>query len=538
MAAPQGRCRGTALLIWSVAFDRAFALNVAGSDGRSTIRGSPPLALLNQDSEAKSVGEVGDAQAAAMQALASRVGRYENAKRALQDRMVKLVSGAKMRPAGWFGAFSEAESTFDEDAWNDGPEYPELTADEGWDASTPTGILPHGGENSFPAEWFHESKSGGPKEAWQTHYPNLEMGEGGRYAPPWRRSSNGRWQQHYQPTGLGHDQTQTKPAAWFDTIVRQYDSYGRKLEPHDKSGRQYVEWTTVTKTANLTCAAPGCVANASLAVFDGATQRGKHCRLTVKIHPTDFDDDWSKENVAWVTANDEVVNTNCDPMAKGCNATTQAPLFPCITDYDLTRIIRQKNGTLDVAAKITEFVDECPMNGFLLNGVVSATCFVAPRTQPSTTTAPTLSPTLPTPALSAEDTCLLQCAAQNCTAQCTMKLDPVMIKGKTCKLGVKLNQTDFDGDHGSNEIVEWIKVDGANVSTNIAPGKNPCKAAATGTPLSPADMVFIAVTGQDVTSHAADGTLVVSGKITPKVDECASNGFLLDAIASVNCTTP
>merc|ERR1711920_621736 len=75
------------------------------------------------------------------------------------------------------------------------------------------------------------------------------------------------------------------------------------------------------------------------------------------------------------------------------------------------------------------------------------------------------------------------------------------------------------------------------VTTNVKPGKNPCKASYSGKPLSSGDLEFVAVKDHDVTSLLKNGSISVAAQISDLVDECASQGFLLDAVAEVNCSS-
>lgn len=448
------------------------------------------------------------------------------------------------QPPGWFGAFSQAESTYDEDGVNEDPDYPEAEVANGdYEAGSKPGLLAHGGADGFPPDWFQESRSGGPKEAWQTQYPLVEgLGSSPGGQVPWRRSSNGKWQQHYKPPMLSgaSSRSNAKSAVWFDTGVDLYDSFGRPEQPDSSSGRAYIEWQERTKNVSLTCKNPGCIANATIAMFDAVKERVKHCRLTMKVHPTDFDDEYSRENVEWTILNGAKVNAQCNPYARGCNATAQAPLYPCLESLDITDFIDEETGALKLASKITDMVDECPTaTGNLLDGVAMATCFVADKVQlPPPGLPPSLTPAPSDVLLSDHGTCKLQCKTTNCTAQCTVRLNQKDVENKTCKLGVILNQTDFDGDLGSVEVVNYIKADGKELGKDIKPGKNPCKLRMQGTALTQAQISYEAVKDHDVTADAKDGTLLVEGQISEKVDECASNGNLLDAIATVNCTGP
>lgn len=125
----------------------------------------------------------------------------------------------------------------------------------------------------------------------------------------------------------------------------------------------------------FSCAAPGCTARVSLQAFDAAKETARHCRLNVYVHPTDYDDDYSKEVIEYVSANGKILTRNVNPKARGCNVTTQKPFYPCVNDFHVDAIIDDL-GTLVVEAKNSPLVDECPYEGNLLSGLAVVTCLV------------------------------------------------------------------------------------------------------------------------------------------------------------------
>lgn len=622
---------------------------------------------------------------------------------------------------GWFGAFSEGESTFDEDA-----DYrthrdaaPWVNNLDGWNP-------PMKGDTSG-ADFFHESPSAAWKSAWQTHYPAIQSGVAGQGVNlgPWYRGTGGSWNQDYR-SGYPNSGS-TKPAAWFDSAVNQIDGYGRPKEPYAGTGRRYEMWREQSVNTTISCADPGCVANASLQAFNGRLEQATRCRMNFDVHATDFDEDWSGEKVEWIYVNNALVNQNCTPRASGCAMKGMAgiALYNCVLELPLDMIITW-TGTLSIGAKISSHVDECPFQGNMLAGVVQVTCMVTERnpsplfdgrpTYPGSSadssapgsgdgssmgtggssgadgsgdgdasgadgtgadgtgadgtgaddtgadgtdatgagddgsgtggsgtgtsddgsgTEPTvvgdlLNGTLgpggllngtgglngsgilggvngsgilggingsgipgvpglpglpgsggsgnasmpggnttsmpdtgvgsagndtglwyPGDGLSGTTTALvtgedgntilralapLQCTLAGCEAEEELLLTTSDdTKFGSCQMSVYLNQTDFDGGY-SSETVEYVALEGNNISTNIAPGKNPCHEEMAGTPL-PADQIpFALVTSYDVTAQANAGKFTVSGKLSPKVDECASNGRLFDGWIIVDCT--
>lgn len=102
-----------------------------------------------------------------------------------------------------------------------------------------------------------------------------------------------------------------------------------------------------------------------------------------------------------------------------------------------------------------------------------------------------------------------------------------------CKLKVVVTPTDFDQDSGSVELIEYLSVNGQRRVTNAAPGQNPCKVAhASETSVASVRQQYTLV-DEDVSPDA--GIVELEGKISPQVDECASNGYLLDGFAEVTC---
>mmetsp|Transcript_65831 Transcript_65831/g.183400 ORF Transcript_65831/g.183400 Transcript_65831/m.183400 type:complete len:548 (-) Transcript_65831:201-1844(-) len=460
-------------------------------------------------------------------------------------------------PAGAFGAFSEGESTFDEDGVDEQPAFPER------------GVVRDGKIYNFadfpiydpiavsgqPAKWFEESPSGGTEEAWQTFYPAIEDVHRNGLAqrnPPWRGGGPlGTHQQHveYKAQDFKNDflRPDAKEAAWFDTSVEQFDAFGRSREPLEMSGRRYLEWELRTVNQTLTCGPAGCVANATLQVFDYETEEHRHCMLNVGLHATDFDDEYSRERVEWISVNGKTVTSTCDPMASGCGDDrpfAQRPLYHCLSDYPVSPTLFSGTGVLHLAGKLSPMVDECPVDGNLLSGVASVTCFV--RTIPS---APTSAPTVlkedtAEAELGFNGSALLQCPSPGCEASAVVRLGQQPVN-RTCRLTVTLKQTDFDGDLGSVEEVVFVKVDGDLVKEHLQPGRNPCKESATGGPslsvtngtsAAAAEVPsFVAIDGEDVTATAKDGIIAVAMRISDMVDECGSRGFLLDAVADVAC---
>jgi hypothetical protein len=253
------------------------------------------------------------------------------------------------------------------------------------------------------------------------------------------------------------------------------------------------------------------------------------CWMSFGVHPTDFDDEACEENVEYVKVNNETVTTRCDPGTRGCMppaATNKSVIFPCIRWMDVTKELEQGKGSLTVAAKISQLVDECPLdNGALLSGIAEVTCWILDMPVVTTTTTTTTEAINP-------GRCPLQCKLCGCIANCSLTLEPMSKAGHKCLLGVSIRQTDFESPE---ELVEWISVNNKTIKTKCKPGKNQCLEKKIATTAFTHD-AFPCVTGYDVTSLAAQNqTIDVSAKISLMVDECPSNGFLLDGFAEVIC---
>eukprot|EP00927_Polykrikos_kofoidii_P018942 TRINITY_DN18819_c0_g1_i1.p1 TRINITY_DN18819_c0_g1~~TRINITY_DN18819_c0_g1_i1.p1 ORF type:complete len:580 (+),score=70.43 TRINITY_DN18819_c0_g1_i1:276-2015(+) len=497
---------------------------------------SPSRSSFSPFSLASASDSIGSGSAVAEAAKSKASGKAEVAR-------ASKTNSTGPKSADWFGAFSESESTWDVDAASLGREHRK-------GAYAPsTGA---GDDKGIPADWFEETPSGGAKEAWQTFYPEVPTSHPASFRnPPWRHG-----EQNYDIMADSVDaalsNTYAKPAAWFDSAIHQYDGFGRIRQPSEDSPRRYLEWTPRSRSVSFSCGPPGCTATTSLVAFDEATELYRHCSLSVKIHATDFDDEYSRENVEWITVNGNKVTTKCDPMKSGCSEqgkpAAERILYPCLTDMVLDHHI-VRSGTLNISGKISPMVDECPVDGNMLSGIATVSCMVHNKSESrqlqdqSSEESETISRNF---------TQRLVCATPGCTASTSFLISPVDALNKTCRLTIKINQTDFDGDHGSTEIVEWIKLGNETLKSNISPGKNPCKEAmsaqsAGSTTTSntsanaqnraiPRGDPFVVLDGEDITNKINGNIMVISSKISDMVDECGSNGMLFDGRATIECS--
>jgi len=403
-----------------------------------------------------------------------------------------------------------------------------------------------------------------------------------------------------------------KDAAWFDIGADQYDGFGRPRLPSDLSDKYYAEWSEMKRMMNLTCADPGCTANGTLQVFENlSVEEYKMCRLSVMLRATDFDDEYSRETVEWLTVNEKEVMRNFTPMAKGCgnlkpdvitslvetsqhaskngskttsNATSSgtpsgasflvgdSPLYGFLSDIDVQELLGS-NGSLNIVGKISKYVDECPIDGNHFSAVAIVTCFHRPILIPPTTTTTTIVAPLAPAELAINISRPVQCKAPGCTANILMTLPDRIKDNRTCKLTVRINNTDFDSPGDADvETIEWLQLNGNNETLGKISGTNPCQLAQIETETisndtskkanisSDLNTTWIAyenetlvdnVTVQstlirdyitlldqkDVTNMVAGGNLTLSVKITDMVDECAIDGYLLYGIAELVCIT-
>jgi hypothetical protein len=321
--------------------------------------------------------------------------------------------------------------------------------------------------------------------------------------------------------------------AWFDSSVAQNDQYSRMNYPDAHSPRRDISWVEKSINTSLTCDKPGCIANSSIiAPFDPSKEQAKDCLISVFFHPTDMDNEFQGERVEYIQVNGKPFAHSCHPFADGCNSTATRPLIPCMNAVPLDMVLPE-NGVLTISAKISDQVDECPYQGNYLSAVPMVTCMVTPKEEASAM--PTQAPadiqngvcTLQAP---------LQCAAKGCSSKISIPISESCAQQGSCKLSINVTQTDYDNNDGTAELIEYIKVGSQNASTALKPGQNPCKSKWGGTPLTPDQMTFSALKDYALVNVTNTSTRVlVEAKISQFVDECASDGFLLDAMATVVC---
>jgi hypothetical protein len=452
-----------------------------------------------------------------------------------------------------FNSFSEGESTYKADAdfgQASSINSAKIMLSDGWAPNfhPPAGVnVKVGADETF----FHESMSGGPDAAWQTHYPALSAGSSGQSGTrvgPWYRTRAGGWGQGFG--GVVHNQVNLNnpffkrkmrndlPADFFDFSVVQQDDFGRNKFPNLFSSRRLLGWKERAVNASLTCPDPGCTGSAQIHMFDPYTERAQRCVFSFFVRPTDFDQTYSGEEVSWIKVNNVTVKANCQPQVSGCTGNpVSKELHACVAQVPLDKIMTQ-TGLLEISAKIPEVVDECPYEGNLLSAVPMATCMVAPLD--------------PSPALIGRNQAMLtvtgnqshmtitapfKCKERGCKAFYNFKHLNLGDQEQytNCAMRVTVNQTDFDSSFAP-ELIEYVAVQGTNVSQSVSPGKNPCQAVLAGEPLSDTEMEYVVVDGVDVTEAVRSGSFTVDGKISDTVDECASQGYLLDGMITIDCS--
>jgi hypothetical protein len=437
----------------------------------------------------------------------------------------------KTNPAVWFDAFDQGESTYTYDGTLADPEVNSFTpVRDGWN---PHEINPFT-MGKVKENFFQETDDGGPANIWQTFYP---AAPGAKATGKWFRGTGGTWQQEYMSQndlkGLRLD------PAWFDSSVAQNDEYSRMNYPDSKSPRWNYAYVEKSVNTSLTCDAPGCIANSSLqAPFDPATEMAKDCKISIYFHPTDFENEFLGERVEYITVNGANFATACHPYADGCNQSASRPLIPCVLDVPLDMVLNQSAPTLVISSKVTNVVDECPYNGNYLSAVPMVTCMVAPQE------APPAMQQLADEATVKNGKCTLQapiqCDAKGCLATAEIPVSTDCASKGSCKLSINVTQTDFDNDDGTSELIEYIQVDGINASTSLNPGQNPCKSRWQGNNVTQDQLVYSALSNYALvnvtnTSSVTQRSVLVKAKISHWVDECASNGYLLDGMATIVC---
>lgn len=507
---------------------------------------------------------------------------------------VNVNGGLGPKDAGWFGSFDQMESTYDEngadaDLADNAARRVEFGYDPGFNpGASGSGLALH------PSVWFDESPSAGKVDAWQTH-PSVAAGIAGNTGirnNQWRDTPEG-WVQNYNPSNLVGEKSSgigRQPADWFDSNVLNYDGFGRENLPYPDSPQRLLDvvgasWVAQAVNTTVGCAQIGCTATAALQAFNPVEQEATNCRLSIGVHATDYDNEWSREAIEFWKVNGLLARAACDPRARGCNASAARPLYSCLQGLPVDHII-DGNGTILIQGRINKMVDECPYQGNLLSGVAVVSCMVRSKAavaaaQFAANSAAEAADKVTATAVAAEaakvgatgsksgilgDTngdgildfnettamamnksmyanARLRCNTPGCATVGIINMDPqyAMLGGK-CYMNVTVNQTDFDDGLGAAEEFEFFNVTGiGSLVTHQSPGKNPCNLRYAGTLVSQEDLTYSLVQNYDVTAQllaVPAGSLNVAAKISENVDECASEGNLLAALVEVRCDPP
>mmetsp|Transcript_5480 Transcript_5480/g.9544 ORF Transcript_5480/g.9544 Transcript_5480/m.9544 type:complete len:510 (-) Transcript_5480:133-1662(-) len=149
-----------------------------------------------------------------------------------------------------------------------------------------------------------------------------------------------------------------------------------------------IEPTWQVYIAPLKCEERGCTATTIVDVNDTwVLQDHVVCRLDVQVNQTDFDNEaGSVEAISYIAVQGDPVRENVLPGSNPCVAAwgddTQ-PLTPsqktvlALQGFDVTAIARE--GNFQVSGAISEFVDECPSQGWLFDALAVVNCSQLPQ---------------------------------------------------------------------------------------------------------------------------------------------------------------
>lgn len=457
---------------------------------------------------------------------------------AAANATANATANASWQPPDWFGGFDAGESTYTEDA-----DFGRQTLPSSQRAQLAGGWAPAltnpFAEQVVQDEWFHESRSG-DTGALQSHYPGGVLDE-----LPWYQNEAGEWHQAQVPPPAAFDRRGAHiPADWFESRINKFDFFGRPKVPETDTPEllTLMSYTRHPVNGTMSCNTPGCTATTNLQAFDPATQEARHCRLNVQVVATDFDNLEGGEWVDWIQVNGVNLSVQCFPMASGCNPTNQEQYYPCVADLDLTTVM-PANGSLVIAAKIPISVDECPYKGAYLFARPAVECFVKNKTRD-----PEFAFPVPTQEMLSTQSAIInntlvavapvQCAHRGCVATTTIFLARQDLLLESCTLTFVVNQTDFDNDVDPavpTELIEYVNVSGQVLATNLNPGKNPCKSADQGTVLTPDQIQYKVLDKVPINVNSTSDSIDVFAQISWLVDECPSQGYLLDGLATVEC---
>lgn len=143
-------------------------------------------------------------------------------------------------------------------------------------------------------------------------------------------------------------------------------------------------------------------------------------------------------------------------------------------------------------------------------------------------------PKFETRPISLNASAFMRCAEKGCGTGMLLDMNRTALRINKCIAQVYVNQTDFDNSDGAIELLN-ISVGGKPVLVNAKPGQNPCRDFYDGNPLTSLAKRYHALKDYDITDEVKKGPVGFHASISHQVDECASNGYLLDSMLQINC---
>jgi hypothetical protein len=151
--------------------------------------------------------------------------------------------------------------------------------------------------------------------------------------------------------------------------------------PHSKSATKVKNGVCRTEVP-LGCKTKGCSADVVVPISSSCAKLGK-CTLSVNVTQTDYDGaDGTKEDLEYIKVNGVAASGSqlkpgknpCKSEWQGKPLTEAQKIFTALKDFELKNVTGGHT-TVSVAAKISDFVDECPSkNGNLLDAHAVVIC--------------------------------------------------------------------------------------------------------------------------------------------------------------------
>eukprot|EP00930_Biecheleria_cincta_P038769 TRINITY_DN2663_c2_g1_i1.p1 TRINITY_DN2663_c2_g1~~TRINITY_DN2663_c2_g1_i1.p1 ORF type:complete len:679 (-),score=116.61 TRINITY_DN2663_c2_g1_i1:133-2169(-) len=144
-------------------------------------------------------------------------------------------------------------------------------------------------------------------------------------------------------------------------------------------------------------------------------------------------------------------------------------------------------------------------------------------------------PKFETRPISLNASAFMRCAEKGCGTGMLLDMNRTALRINKCVAQVYVNQTDFDNSDGAVELLN-ITVGSKPVLVNAKPGQNPCRDLYDGKNLTSDDKRYHALKDYDITEAVKKGPVGFHASISHQVDECASNGYLLDSMLEISCS--